>query len=381
MDPGVFRSFGPELLKFADSQLSREEALAKAEELRTAIKKRLNVTPYLSGSMATGLNLPGKYDFDYGVRVTSLPKFQKLVSRLDRAPDVNPSPYNKPGTDYHVFSGNIGGQDIDIALMYGDKGKMTREGLQRAKQKVETMSPEEREKILKTKGRLKTLSGLPVLGGVAHKHLEKPWKRKLDTELGMVRLTKDPLPEIAKEGRALESWEEKRLNRANVFGHRTGNLEPLISSGEILSAAEAAKRGLIKTVETANPFSRERSELLGPARVRAEVFVTKGLLPASATYGQYGVLFEKKKADKSHYLNLVPEEHTTDRIKGRSMTFVVPDTELKSWEERFPDRKIIGESMVPAQKRLPERSIGALARRFTSIPRLFQKTELVSPRS
>lgn len=377
MDAAVLRAFESELSKLAEPELSREEALAKAEELRTAIKKRLNVTPYLSGSMATGLNLPGKYDYDYGVRVTSLPKFQKLVSRLERAKDIRPSPYNKPGTDYHVFSGSLGGQDIDLALMYGDKGKMTREALNNAKQKVESMDPQQREKILKTKARLKTLSGLPVVGGAAHSYLEKPWKRKLDSELGMVRLKKDKLPELTKEGRSLTALEEKRLNRSNIYGHRTDNLEPLIGSGEILSAAGAAKRGFLRTVETSNPFSRGRSELKGPAKLRAEVFVTKGLLPADSTYGRYGVLFEKKKVDKSRYLNLIPEEHTTDRVKGRSMTFVVPDPELESWSERFPDRKIISESMVPDQKRLPAKSLGALATRFTSVPRIFQKTELV----
>lgn len=358
--------------------------MQRADQLRRAVGSRFNVSPFLSGSMATGLNLPGKFDYDYGIRVNSREKFDKLVGRLNRATDVQASPYNTPGTDYHVFTGKIQGEDVDLALMFGDKGKQVRDGLNAALRKVEQMPPEERDAILRRKGQLKALQNMPIIGGIKWKGepavkrwLERPWKRKLDQSLGMARIQKDLLPPLQKEGRALSDAEMKRLSRADVFGHRTGDLTPLISSGEILSAATAAKRGLLKTVETANPFSRARGVVQGPTSLRSEVFITKGLLPPSSTYGQYGVLFEKRKKEKSRYLNLIPEEHTTEGVKGRSMTFVVPDNELGKWEQRFPDRRIIGESQVPSTKHLPAKSLGVLAQRIIGVPLLFQKTEVV----
>jgi len=375
MDAAELQACRQELLKLGE--LTQEEAMAKADALRATIGRRYNVTPYLSGSMATGLNLPGKYDYDYGVRVKSQPKFERLVQRLESS-GLKASPFNKPGTDYHVFSGKMGDDDVDLALMYGDKGLQAREAVRGAAKKVEEMGPEAKEKLLKTKGRLKMLSGLPLVGGAAKKFLEKPWKRKIDQQLGMVRFGKDKLPSLEKEGRALAPWEQQRLTRSNVFGHRTNDLTPLIESGEILSAATAAKRGLLKSVETSNPFSRERSQAKGPTELRSEVFITKGLLPPDATYGRYGVLFEKQKKEKSRYLNLIPEEHTTSGVKGRSMTFVVPDKELKRWEGDYPEHRIIGESQVPPQKHLPEKSIGALASRILRVPKLFQRTEKVS---
>ncbi len=357
------------------SDVSREEALQKAEELRSTLQRRLNVTPFLSGSMATGLNLPGKYDYDYGVRVTSLPKFQRLVEKLERSEDVTPSKYDRPNTDYRVFSGNLGGQPIDLALMYGHKGLQAREGVARAAKYVQEMPEEERNKILETKARLKQLSALPVVGGLAHDYLEKPWKRSVDQTIGLVRMKREALPSLEKAS----SDNLRRLERPNVFGHRTDNLTPIIESGRLLSAAEAGRRGLVKTVESGLPFLRGRKEFTEPAELRSEVFITKGLLPADATYGRYGVLFEKNKVEKSPYLNLIPEEHVTDRVSGKSMTFVVPDEEHADWSAKFPDRKIIAESQVPESRRLPSRSVGALLGRIASGPALRQKRELVDP--
>jgi len=80
-----FSSFCLELVKLSGE--GEEAAKAKADELRTSIGRRYNISPYLSGSMATGLNLPGQYDYDYGVRVKSKDKFQRLADRLGRSKD------------------------------------------------------------------------------------------------------------------------------------------------------------------------------------------------------------------------------------------------------------------------------------------------------
>ena len=150
MNAEELQAFTQELLKLAGN-LTQDEAMQRADQLRQAVGKRFNITPFLSGSMATGLNLPGKFDYDYGIRVKSRAKFDKLVARLERAPDIHPSPYNKAGTDYHVFSGKIQGEDVDLALMFGDKGKQVRDGLNRALKTVAAMPPAEKEKILKMK--------------------------------------------------------------------------------------------------------------------------------------------------------------------------------------------------------------------------------------
>jgi len=381
-----FSSFCLELVKLSGE--GEEAAKAKADELRTSIGRRYNISPYLSGSMATGLNLPGQYDYDYGVRVKSKDKFQRLADRLGRSKDFKASPYNKPGTDYHVFTGRVGDEDVDLALLYGDKGLTARKATTTARENVAKMSPEERAKILKTKALVKGLKDIPVLGDIKWKgkpavqrFIERPWKRNLDKKIGLVRMEKGELPTDEppeKVARELSEGERKRLTRSNVFGHRTGNLDPIISSGKILSAATAGKKGLLKSVETSDPTSREREAAKGLKTLRSEVFLTKGLMPAEGTYGQYGVLFEKRKADPSRYLNTIPTEHVVPGVTRSKMTYVVPDAEYESWQAKHPDRGIIRESDVPEGKRLQGTDYGTLLQRVLSGPLLSQKTEDVN---
>jgi hypothetical protein len=376
-----FHSFCSELVKLSTKD---EEAKAKAEEIRGQLKRRYNVSPYLSGSMATGLNLPGQYDYDYGVRIKSKPKFERLAKRLGRSGAFKASPYNKPGTDYHVFTGKVGDEDVDLALLYGDKGLVARKATATARENVEKMSPEEREKILKTKAFVKGLKKTPIIGDIkwkgkplVEKYVEKPWKRSLDERIGLVRLKKEELPEDEKVARELTEGERKRLTRSNVFGHRTGNLDPIISSGKILSAATAGKKGLLKSVETADPTSREREEAKGKKTLRSEVFLTKGLMPAEGTYGKYGILFEKRKAMPSRYLNTIPTEHVVPGVTRSKMTFVVPDKEYAKWQAKHPERRIMRESEVPESKRLSGKSYSTLLERALSGPKLTQETEEV----
>lgn len=368
------------IVKEADTK-----AQAKAKEIQARLKRRYNISPYLSGSMATGLNLPGHYDYDYGIRVKSKPKFEKLVARIGRSGDFKASPYNKSGTDYHVFTGKVGDEEVDLALLYGDKGLTARKAIVAARQKVDAMDPEEKEKILRTKARFKKLKSLPVVGSVKWKgkpavqhFIERPWKRNLDMKIGLVRLKKGKLPEDEeKTARELTDAERHRLTRSTVFGHRTSNIEPIISSAKILSAAEAGRRGLLKSVETDDPTSREREQATGTKKLRSEVFLTRGLMPASSSYGQYGVLFEKRKATPSRYVNAVPTEHMTPSVKRSKLTFVVPDNEYDKWQKTHPSRRIIRESEVPESKRLPEKDYSALVGRIMAGPKLTQMTEEV----
>jgi gamma-glutamylcyclotransferase (GGCT)/AIG2-like uncharacterized protein YtfP/superfamily II DNA or RNA helicase len=352
-----------------------EEGKAKADELRGIIAKKFNVSPYLAGSMATGLNLPGKYDYDYGVRVTSQPKFEKLVKRLEGSGTFTPSKYNKPGTDYHVFQGELGGVPVDLSVMYGDKGKIQREAIQAAKQKLDADEAKKLD-LLKQKVVAKNLlAPIPVVG----KKLLKTFKRETDADLGLMRFKREAIPGVEK-GAEITEEQLRRLQRADVYGHRTSNLDPIISSGQLLSAAQAAQQGLLKDYEATGQRG-VRTALDAPAKLRSEVFMTKGLLPAGEDYGRYGVLFEKKKARPSTYLNTIPQEHLHEGKWQSKLHYVVPDEEYETWAAKHPDAPILRESQVPESKRLaPKAGLGELAQRVLSGPSLFQKKVEVAPK-
>lgn len=341
-----------------------EVARRKAEAIRQSLANKYNVSPYLAGSLATGLNKPGDFDFDFAIRVTSENKFKDLAKRLGNT--LEGSPYNKPGTDYRVFKTKALGEDVDVALIYGDKAKIQREAI---KDVAEKLTPAERLKLVQKKVDLDN-------AWFFKEQRYHEFKRDLDQKLGLPRFTRDPLKKTA---RVATPEEIKQFTRADVFGHRTNHLEPIVSSGKLLSAAELARKGVIKSYETANPLNpfgaRMRSTEI-PKELRSEVFITKGLVPASSSYGQYGVLFRKRNTEPSRYLNMVPEEYVTNFV-GSKMTFVVPDAELQDWSKRHPKKTFIGESSVPDSKRLETRSVLALLTRIKNGPQLTQKTEQV----
>ncbi len=318
--------------------LSDEEAQRQAEALRQRLARRYNVSPYLGGSMATGLNLPGQADFDYGIPVKSRAKFDRIVKRL--AKSAKPSPYDMGGTDYRVFQTEMDGVPVDIAVLLGGKGSQQRTALRRA---AESLTPERRQEILRKKLKLKRAIILP-------EYRYKRFKRGLDEELGLPRFRREKIASLV---------------RRDVYGHRTQNIEPLLQTGRLMSAAEAADRGLIKEVETPSMFSRKRVAPSEDHRFRDEVFMARGLLPPSSTYGRYGVLFRSRKAAPSRYLNMVPEEYTAKTVGAKALIFVVPDEEVDHWREKYPDRKIISETEVPDSKRIQSsRSVAALLQRL-----------------
>lgn len=357
------------------------QALQTANEISEQLGRRYNITPHLSGSLATGLNLPGKYDYDYGVTVQSPAKYEKLVGRLSRAKDLRPSPYNQPGKDMHVFQGRFGGQDIDLAIMFGDKGVQRREATKRVRAELEA-DPERRLALLKQKAAVKQI--LPHVPFVGDKAVKK-FKRQLDEEVGLPRFNKQDMSKLLAQRESVKTAAEltdaqlRRLQRANVYGHRTNNLEPIIQSGQLLSAAQAAKAGLLKDVELAGANRGNRVEVIGgPMVLRREVFMTHGLLPANSDYGKYGVLFEKRKVTPSPYLNTIPTEHLHEGRWRSKLHYVVPDDEYDSWQAKYPDAPILRESQVPEGKRLGERAgIGELLGRVVRGPKLTQAKEEV----
>lgn len=194
----------------------------------------------------------------------------------------------------------------------------------------------------------------------------------------------DAFTDLARTKTAAELTEEQlaRLGRADVFGHRTHNIEPIMQSGKLMSAAQAGKAGLLKSVELGGAHRGERQEIeVGtgqPTKLRSEVFMTKGILPASEDYGRYGVMFEKHKATPSSYLNTIPQEHLHEGRWRSNLHFVVPDSEYDTWQSKYPGVRIMRESQIPQGKLLPEKAgVGEMAMRVLRGPSLFQKKEEV----
>lgn len=359
-------------------------AVEHAEKVRQQLGEKYQVDPFLFGSLRTGLNAPGDFDYDYGVGFDDPQKFQEFVSRLDADEDLRPSSFNRPGQDLYTYKTEMEGTPVDFNVMFGEGAKIRQEGVDRVAKKME-QDQERRLQLVKQKAAVKDiLPKVPIIG----RDLAYDFKKHLDEEIGSPRIARGKLPDFVPLDKAasvlwklaaeLSEKQLRRLSRSDVFGHRTTNLEGLLQSGKLMSAADAAKAGLIKDVEMAGSNRGKRVEVdAGPKQLRSEIFMTKGLLPPG-TYGNYGVLFEKKKADPSRYLTRIPEEHTTKGKWYPKLNFVVPDEEYATWQEKYPDAAILRESQVPDTKRLPERTEWTdLVNRVLRVPKLVQDKEWV----
>lgn len=335
-----------------------EELLSEAKTLQQRLGKRYNVKPYLVGSMATGLSVPGSSDFDFGVNVLSRDKFDKLVKRLHAT--MTPSKYNKPGMDKYIFTTEVNGVPVDLAVTFGKKGIEHRKATQDIPKKL---SEEAKQKIVANKQRLKESFFLP-------EYRYKLYKKKLDQKLGYTGTRREPLDKAAAANL------EREIKRKDVYGHRTSDIEPIIQHG-LLSAAEAGKRGLLKSYES-TPGTRERTTEI-PTNLRSDVFFTKGLLPTEGTYGKYGIMFRKRKVEPATNLSMIPEEYVAPRKIKSKLTFIVPDEELDTWRSKYPKVPFVSESNVPEGKRLDSRSITALFKKIISIPRPSRTEEVKLP--
>jgi hypothetical protein len=318
-------------------KVASPQAMAKANEIKRELKRKYRVTPYLSGSLALGTNLPGESDFDYGIPVQQKKRFLELYEQFKR--DMKESPYNRGDSDYRVFTTTIGGEPVDVALIFGGKGAHHRDAI---KYLSKTMTEKQKQKIIEEKAKLKG-------AWIAPKYRYKRYKRNLDTQLGIPRFSRwqlDPEKKASLDPR----WQ---LGRSDVYGHRTSDITGILSSGQLMSAYELARKGKLKSYEHKRwSRGREEADKLKTPSFRSEVFVTKGLLPADSTYGQYGVLVRSRKAAPSPYLNMVPDEHTVSgKVKGK-LTFVVPDSEIMHWRTKYPNERFITESQVPDKKRI-----------------------------
>ena len=356
-------------------ELSPEETAKALEAGRAAIAKRFNVTPLPTGSVALNINVPGHVDLDYAVPLRSKDKMLAITDKLRRHPEFETSQYHAPDADYQIFTWKRQGQlPIDIALMYGEKGQRYRHAILAAKAKL---SPEQQELIRNEKQRL--------LNAIFLRQARyKRYKRQIDEQLGVgaARVSSEPLAKAADEADVERI--KHVLSLPTGFAHRTTNLEGILRSGRQLTAQEAAKKGLLKSIENVKGF-RGRAEYNPDEHLEAlrkELFGTEGgVLPAGQDYGQYGVVRLSRSKRPSPYFNMVPGEVLSSRNTSmRTGIYLVPQNELKAWRSKYPGLRFVANEELPSELVLPNRSVSHLpvraARQLMNLATL-QPTSLV----
>lgn len=344
--------------------MTSDEEQDAIDEARRALAKRLNVTPFLTGSMAMGTHVPGSVDLDYTVPLKSKVKMLALAERLRRHPEFKTSPYHPEEGDYQIFTwGREGKLPIDIALMYGDKAQKYKEAVRAARAKL---TPERIEQIRKDKARLQRAWFL-------RQARYRKYKRKLDEELGIAqaRVKSEPLNKAAlaepekpepngDETARLQERVRRMLSRPSGFAHRTTNLAPLLESGRQLTAAQAARKGLLESVEeTKGIRGRAKFDPEKHKSLRKELFGTEGgVMPAGEDYGQYGLVRYARTKTPSPYFNLVPNEVTSPRSTSmKNAIYLVPKGELTEWRTKYPEKQFLANEDVPEDLVLPNRRI------------------------
>lgn len=220
------------------------------DQAHSKLRRQLNVTPRITGSLPTKLNLPNDTDIDYFIPVKSPKKFEKLTQRLARHPEFKPSPYNIAGANYHVFTRQPTENTpvpIDVAIAHGPNANAYVKSLKTKRTTANTLDPATCDALLKKKWLLKHTP-------FDYKQKRyKACKRDLDAALGgNVRLKR----EVPKTAAILDlsDPEEKRkfqeyLAKSDVYGHRTQYIDSVLEEQRLYSALEALKRGKLKDYE------------------------------------------------------------------------------------------------------------------------------------
>lgn len=236
---------------------------------KARIAKQLQVTPHLSGSLASKLNLPGDVDIDFFVRAQSPKKFQKLVTQLSTNPEYAASPYNVEGAGYHVFQRRAAGEGdlpVDVAVAYGAPAKEYLKTMKAQQRTAQSLPEPLRQQLIEKKH---ILRNTPF---DFRKMRYKAWKRDLDAALGGgYRLTRDPVPELTKQSEIVDFSDpeqaakfERFVNLPDVYGHRTHDINSLVQSQKLISGLEALRRGKLKNYE-AGDWAGRRKEIAASA--------------------------------------------------------------------------------------------------------------------
>lgn len=147
----------------------------KARELEMHLGAKYGAEVFLTGSLATGLFIPGSTDYDFVISATTPRRFFELKEKLDR--DLRPMPLNRETSDFAVFQGSALGEKIDVALMPVHKAEAIRMQQEAVRSRL---TLQERRRIVRRK---KMLRNLPVFS----RRIYNWYKRRLWKKLAMPR--------------------------------------------------------------------------------------------------------------------------------------------------------------------------------------------------
>jgi len=149
--------------------------LEKALEIERYLNEKYGADVFLTGSLVTGLSIPGSIDYDFVISALTPRQFFEVREKL--ASDLRPMPLNRETSDFAVFQGRVLGEKVDVALLPVHKA----EAIRRQQEGVRSgLTPQEIRRIVKRK---KMLRNLPFLS----RRIYNCYKRRLWKKLGMPR--------------------------------------------------------------------------------------------------------------------------------------------------------------------------------------------------
>ena len=143
---------------------------------KTFLRKNIAPKSMLVGSEALGTNLPGTSDIDIFIPYKKELTFNRAIHRLqEKYPGLEPTKGSANNPYKRVLTGNVYGKPMDLTVAYGPKAERFHAAFQQASQKL---TPEEKQKIVQQKQRLKDAWVLP-------EWRYKRFKKSLDSKLGL----------------------------------------------------------------------------------------------------------------------------------------------------------------------------------------------------
>ena len=139
--------------------------LEKARKIELYLNEKYGADVFLTGSLVTGLSIPGSIDYDFVISAPTPRRFFELREELAR--DLRPMPLNRETSDFAVFVGLLPVHKAEAILK---QQEVVRSGL----------TPRERRRIVRRK---KMLRNLPVFS----RRIYNWYKRRLWKKFAMPR--------------------------------------------------------------------------------------------------------------------------------------------------------------------------------------------------
>ena len=163
-------------------RLEREDLKKEGFVSEAKARRMFSSNARLNGSTAMGINLDNS-DSDFLVVYNNAAAYEKAKDRLQKKYDLKPSPFNErrpqEGKDRsYVLQGEVEGNEVDVVLAYGPKAQARLSSVAKVN---ERLTDKDREKIRDKKRKLKN-------AWIAPDTRYKRYKRKLDKDLGVIRL-------------------------------------------------------------------------------------------------------------------------------------------------------------------------------------------------